>query len=426
MSREFGGGWETGSFATEGFNATGGGTIDSTLTNQHRDRDGNGGTYCVVGTGGSNVARQIRVANNNVRALVEAWDRDLVFLGFQAGAAGRYYVHSFYNGTTELGSVNFDNTTGTIAIYTSTATLVATSASGVFPYNRYFVLAIQFRLLDAGGLYNVYVDGVLVLTYSGDTKPGADATFNAVGFAVCGGATNKVDEYCRNSITLEYDTGISGIPTAGQTVTGTTSGATGIITAVEGNAVSGVLVLRNWNGTAFQNNEQITTPALLDAQVNAPDANYVNGFQPNSGQPGEGFVVPNTPSGVGATTQLTSSSGNPNWQNVDEIPANTTDYNSSATNNQYDTYAATDLPASAAFVVAVMGMAYATRTDAVVNNYRHAVRTGGVDYFGTVDTPLTLTTYATQFWSWNVNPGTLTSWTVAEVNASEPGFQVKT
>ncbi len=425
MSREFGGGWEAGSIASEGFNNTGGGAINSTGSNQHKDRAGNGGTYCIVGGGGTNLARQIRTSVANVRNLVECWDRDMVFIGTAAGSAARGCVHSFYNNTTELGSVNIDVASGTIAIYTSTATLAATSATGVFPYNRWFVLAIQFRLLDAGGLYNVYVDGTLVLTYSGDTKPGADAVFNAVGFAWGVASTNRLDEYCRNSITLQYDTGTSGIPTAGQTVTGGTSGATAVITAVEGNAVSGVLVLQQWNGTAFQNNETITTPALLSAQVNAPDANFVSGFEPNSTRPGSGFVVPNTPSGVGVTTQLTSSSGGANWTNVDDIPPNgDTDYNSSATNNQYDTYAATDLPSSANAVVASMGMAYAERTDATIQNYRHVVRTGGVDYFGN-NTALTLA-YVTQFWSWNVNPGTLTSWTVAEINGAEPGFQERT
>lgn len=422
MSREFGGGWETGNVVAEGFTGTGSAAISSVAANLHLDRFGFGGSYCIIGVGGVNGNRHFRQAYANVRNLVECWDRDLCYIGIQATSVGRSFVHTFNTGITELGSVSYDCTTGIISAHSGTATLLATSASGVFPYSRYFVMAIHFRMLDAGGLYEVYIDDVLVLTFSGDTKPGAETTFNSVGY-FCGPSTCRLDEFCRNSITLEYDNGVGGIPTVGQTVTGGTSGATAVITNVEGNAVSGVLVLRTWNGTNFQNNEAITTPALLNAQVNAPDANYISGFQPNSTKPGEGFVSAIIPSGVGATTQLTSSTGGANWDNVNEIPPNSTDYNSSGTADQYDTYAATDLPTSATFVISVMGWAYAQRDNATINNFRHVVRTGGVDYFGT-NTALP-TSYGTQFWSWNVNPGTLTAWTVAEVNGSEHGFQVR-
>ncbi len=425
MSREFSGGWEAGNIVAEGFNGTGVSTLNSTAADQHKDRDGNGGSYCLAGPGGLNGLRQIRQSTLNVRSLVECWDRIQCYIGTASGGAGRALILAFINGATELGSVNIDLSVGYIQIYTSTATLAASSATGVFPYSRWFTLAVQFRLLDAGGLYNVYVDDTLVLTYSGDTKPGADTTFNTVGYVSQVGSTCRIDEYCRNSITMQYDNGVSGTPTAGQTVTGGTSGATAVITSVEGNAVSGVLVLQQWNGTAFQNNETITTPALLSAQVNAPDANFVSGFEPNSTKPGEGYVVVSSPTGVGTTTQLTSSTGGANWDNANEIPPNSTDYNSSGTADQYDTYVMSDLPASAAFVISVVSWSYAQRDNAVINGFQHVVRTGGVDYYAPTTSQALATSYATQFWSWNVNPGTLTSFSVAEVNAIEEGFRVR-
>ncbi len=71
-------------------------------------------------------------------------------------------------------------------------------------------------------------------------------------------------------MSLAYDTGI-GLFTVGLTVTGTDSGATGVIISI-GAQASGVLVLDNTSGT-FEDNEQITDTDTGDADVNGvPDA----------------------------------------------------------------------------------------------------------------------------------------------------------
>jgi len=358
--------------------------------------------------------------NANVRDLVEAWDRVLISTSV-FGSANRVFKLSFYAGATEVASARFIAQTNTIELYSGTATLLATSPALSFPSNRYFVAAAHYRISDTVGLLEVYVDDVLMVTYSGDTKPGADTTFDSVGYGSAIGW--YLDEYCRNSITMEYDGGSGTAPVAGQTVTGA-GGGTAVITSVEGDATSGILVLQQWNSTNFVNNEVLTSPTL-NAFVNAPTVAYASGFQPNSKRPGTGYVVARVPTGAGTTTALTPSTGVTNWSLVDEIPPNTTDYVFSGTPDTYDTYAkSTALPASAISVIAVGGYHYALRDGIVVNNARHVVRTGGVDYFG-VNTAVS-TSYSAGLYTWNVNPGTLTEWTVAELNAAEVGFQVRT
>ncbi len=419
--REITGGWETGDIVAEGFTGTGASVINSTGADQHKDRSGNGGTYCLRGGGGTNSARQIFQQTGGVRNLVEVWDRVCLRVSATTAPAGRIGLFVIYTGTTEIGSVSLDQTTQTISLYTSTATLLATSAAAVFPVNSYFTLDVHFRMLDAGGLYEAFVDGVSVVSFTGDTKPGTDTTVNSFGFA--GNNLWYFDEFARNSLTILYTGGV-GTFLAGDTITGGTSGATAIVTSVETSASR--LVVRTWSGVAFQAGETITgSGSLATGLVSAPNSAYRNGFEPNSSRVGNGFVVARVPNGVGTTTQLTSSSGNPNWQNVDDQPPNATDYNRSGTADQYDTYAASSLPSSATAIVVVTGYAYSMRDGSQISNFKAVVRTNGADYFSTNNTALP-TAYAAGLWQWNVNPATGTTWTVAEAGAAEPGFQVRT
>jgi hypothetical protein len=417
MSREIGGGWESGNIVSEGFTGLGIGNIGNVAANQHLDRDGQGGTWNIVGAGSStNPLRNRFQQLNNVRSIVESWIRVEVN---QVGAVGDPgYVLAIYNAGTEIGSVRLNPSVQSIGAYMGTATLLATSATGIYPVNRYFAMDVQYRMLDVGGLYNIYIDGVLALTFAGDTKSGADTTYNTIGLGMNG--SYHMDEYAMNSITLEYDTLVGGPFLAGETITDGTTGATAVITSVEAT----VLVLRTWSGVSFGNNNTITGgTSLATALVNAPDANYVSGFQPNSTRIGESFVVAIVPNGVGTTTQLTPTGSGTNWQNVEEVPPNSSDFNSGATADFLDLYAMSSVPSSAVSIMWVGGYNYCQRDNVTFLNQRHIVRTAGVNYFGS-NTALA-TAWAPLWWSWNVNPGTLTAWTVAEVNAVEAGFQVR-
>lgn len=79
---------------------------------------------------------------------------------------------------------------------------------------------------------------------------------------------------------LAFDGG-TGAFTTGLTVTGATSGATGVISSVSGATDSGYLVLRTLSGT-FEDNEAITDPGTGAAVVNGAATDYQN----QSGEPG--------------------------------------------------------------------------------------------------------------------------------------------
>jgi hypothetical protein len=68
------------------------------------------------------------------------------------------------------------------------------------------------------------------------------------------------------------------------------------------------------------------------------------------------------PSGAGTYAQFTPSAGS-NYENVDESPANTTDYVTSTGDNQIDSYQFADLSVSAATIHAVIVNAFAQKTD---------------------------------------------------------------
>lgn len=57
---------------------------------------------------------------------------------------------------------------------------------------------------------------------------------------------------------LNYDQGTGSVPSVGETITQSTTGATGVVVEYLGDAVSGTLVLEDWNGTEFEDNDGYT------------------------------------------------------------------------------------------------------------------------------------------------------------------------
>ena len=128
------------------------------------------------------------------------------------------------------------------------------------------------------------------------------------------------------------------------------------------------------------------------------------------------------PDGVGTDTQLTPVGSAINWQNVDENPYSTTDYNGSATVGQRDTYTLSDLPGGVATVYGLQTNAIISKDDVTNAKVRFPIRTGGSLYYGTTTSPST--SYLTFSDIHQVNPATTTSWTVGDINALEAGLEL--
>ncbi len=128
------------------------------------------------------------------------------------------------------------------------------------------------------------------------------------------------------------------------------------------------------------------------------------------------------PSGAGAHTDFTPSTGS-NWQNVDEVPSDgDTTYNESTTTNHIDTYAFGNLSASSATVLGVMVNYTARKTQAGSRNFAPVVRTNSTDFVG--DEVSATASYKTNYQLYEENPDTTDPWTVSEVNAAEFGIKL--
>ena len=124
------------------------------------------------------------------------------------------------------------------------------------------------------------------------------------------------------------------------------------------------------------------------------------------------------PNGAGATTAWTPSAGS-NYQAVDEAPpTGDTDYVSSATAGQTDTYAFGDLAVTGA-VKAVQATAYCRKDDAGSRSLALVTRPGSTDRVGA--TQSVLDSYSMLPQVWDTNPDTAAPWSVSDVNASQFG-----
>lgn len=128
-----------------------------------------------------------------------------------------------------------------------------------------------------------------------------------------------------------------------------------------------------------------------------------------------------TPNAAGSSTQFTPSSG-ANYAAVDELPYSATDYVSSGTSGQRDTYQLTDIPANSGNILAVQNNIIAKKTDAANIALKSAIKSGASVYYG-ADTFLggsdgIVTDTRTS------DPATGGAWTSSGVNSLEAGFEV--
>lgn len=125
------------------------------------------------------------------------------------------------------------------------------------------------------------------------------------------------------------------------------------------------------------------------------------------------------PTGAGATTAMTPSAGS-NFQCVDEATMNSdTDYVSSNTVGNVDTYAVTDLPSNSGPPKVVQIGVFARKDDAGARSVALVTRPVATDRVGS-DQPLS-TSYSYLYQTRETNPDTAAAWTRAEYNATEFG-----
>jgi hypothetical protein len=127
------------------------------------------------------------------------------------------------------------------------------------------------------------------------------------------------------------------------------------------------------------------------------------------------------PSGAGSNTNWTPSTG-ANYAAVDEALANTTDYVTSAADDQVDTYAFGNLAETSGSVKAVQLVAHAQKTDTGAKHLALVDRTNSTDH-ASADQPLSTSwKFTRQILETDAGNGGV-AWTVANVNAAEFGVK---
>jgi hypothetical protein len=136
---------------------------------------------------------------------------------------------------------------------------------------------------------------------------------------------------------------------------------------------------------------------------------------------GDVRIYPLVPTGAGSSTQFTPSSG-ANYTTVDELPYSATDYVTSGTTGHRDTYAMTDLPATAGTVYAVQNNVIAKRSDATAASLKPALKSGSTVYYGSTISLGPSDGILQDMYV--ADPATAVAWTSGGVNSVEAGFEV--
>lgn len=161
-----------------------------------------------------------------------------------------------------------------------------------------------------------------------------------------------------------------------------------------------------------------STPALWTDDVYVVDTSGTT----NNDYLGDVRVDLLLPTGDGAHTGMTPSTGTAHYALVDETAPNTTDYVSSSVAGTKDTYQFQDVSTNTAAIFGLSVVNYARKDAAGAGALANIVRVGGTDYVQSA-VPLSAS------WTANenlvpLNPATSTPWTIVAINGTEFGVEV--
>jgi hypothetical protein len=151
--------------------------------------------------------------------------------------------------------------------------------------------------------------------------------------------------------------------------------------------------------------------------------NDTTGNAPGNSWPSGAYVVGILPTGAGATTQWTPSTGS-NYACVDETPPAAADFVSVNAVDQIDSYVMADLPAGPAVVLGLETALFAIKIPgATPTTLKPLVRHSGTDYPEASGLTVPLSSAIPVRKCYAQNPGTSADWSVADVNGVEIGFK---
>jgi len=353
-----------------------------------KDVNGNGGIYMLNKQ--SNQGCRINIGRN-VR---EGFCKLPCFVYADSGAAENV-IFSFETPTNKQFGINYIQGTGSIRITSPADTLQGTQTFGFG--GAFKVFYIRFYVNNTNGYINVFIDGNFsspVLSFSGNTTAGAP-TPTSLSALVLPPLVNKAvlyDDLAINDITMSYTSGSGTLPSVNDTILGLTSGARAVITAILPGSTSSsgtfqlALVrdssLVNWNG--MMANSPFLTETIDDSLSSNLWSADITGLDKNSGYPENGFSIALTPNAdVAGKIELDRSSGSTNFSNINAIPANLTNYVSTAVTGERDVYELANFPFSSSLVSrisTVTPFVQWQRTDTVINNGKLILEHSSTEY----------------------------------------------
>ncbi|MCK5432472.1 MAG: hypothetical protein KAJ03_06990, partial [Gammaproteobacteria bacterium] len=131
-------------------------------------------------------------------------------------------------------------------------------------------------------------------------------------------------------------------------------------------------------------------------------------------------VVPDADGGHVAWTRSTGAN---DWEVVDELPTNETDYLSTSVLNDKTTQDFAALPGDNGTILAVCHVIHAAKFDGGIRSLKSLARPVAADTLGSNEM-FQSSDFTMQSEIWELNPDTSSAWTEAEVNAGEFGIQV--
>lgn len=177
------------------------------VSSADKDMDG---SYCLDLNDGTEYLEK------NITAIGEMY---FAFIYRHTNIGYNHEVLVVYNGSTVLAHVVIATTTGLISIYRSTDTLLDTG-SKVLAANTSYLFEVHISIADSGGRFEVKIDGIQDINFTGDTKPDANTQFDKVrlGYAAIGIYSSRAyfDNFIMDDAAWIGDTNIQAVvPTAG-------------------------------------------------------------------------------------------------------------------------------------------------------------------------------------------------------------------
>lgn len=151
----------------------------------------------VVRSGSYAYATNSGSVQKNFTAISEFYIR-VAFNTTALGANGTPII--WLNGGTTIGRLLYDTGTNTLSVQRGTTTVASGTIN--FVINNWYLIEVHVKVADVGGAFDVKVDGVTDITFSGDTKPGADTTVDNITIGRFAGAgTSYFDDIALNDTT---------------------------------------------------------------------------------------------------------------------------------------------------------------------------------------------------------------------------------